>query len=222
MAAQTAKAIKSELKKEFPAIKFSVKSSNFSMGNSVDVSWVDGPSQSQVSAITGKYQYGSFDGMQDLYEYTNSRDDIPQAKWVQTSRTISDEIYLKYFEKMKPKWDCLKDVTDIRKNCSEFFEKTRYWTAQSFIWKEINNLDFTPKQETKEETKKEVVSCDSFNLVDYSEKAIALFGDTKSIKDKLKELGGRFNPFLKLDGAKTAGWIFKKDLEQDLKALIGA
>ena len=221
MAAQAAKSIKSELKKEFPTIKFSVKSSNFSMGDSVDVSWIDGPSQSQVEEITRKYQYGSFDGMQDLYEYTNSRDDIPQAKWVQTSRTISDEIYLKYFEEMRPKWDCLKDVTDIRKNCSEFFEKTRYWTAQSFIWKEINNLDFTPKQEIKKETQK-VVSSESFNLVDYSEKAIALFGDTKPIKDKLKELGGRFNPFLKFNGEKTAGWIFKKDVELDLKTLIGA
>ena len=30
-------------------------------------------------------------------------------------------------------------------------------------------------------------------IIDYSEKAIAVIGDTKPIKDQLKELGGRFN-----------------------------
>lgn len=43
-------------------------------------------------------------------------------------------------------------------------------------------------------------------IVDYSEKAIAVIGDTKKIKDKLKELGGKFNAHLKCG----AGWIFPK------------
>ena len=29
-----------------------------------------------------QYQYGHFDGMQDLYEYSNARNDIPQVKFV--------------------------------------------------------------------------------------------------------------------------------------------
>ena len=35
-----------------------------------------------------------------------------------------------------------------------------------------------------------------FQVIDYSEKAIAVVGDTREIKDKLKALGGRFNPRL--------------------------
>jgi hypothetical protein len=39
-------------------------------------------------------------------------------------------------------------------------------------------------------------------VVDYSEKALAIFGNTKPIKDKLKAIGARFNPFLNNEGEK--------------------
>jgi len=90
-AALAAKAIRQELKKAFPAVKFSVRSENFSMGDSVDISWTDGPATADVEAITDKYQYGTFDGMTDCYNSDNRRDDIPQAKYVQTSRHMSPE-----------------------------------------------------------------------------------------------------------------------------------
>lgn len=53
-------------------------------------------------------------------------------------------------------------------------------------------------------------------IIDYSEKAIAVIGDTRPIKEKLKSLGGRFNFRLSCG----AGWIFKKsDLEVIKEAL---
>lgn len=55
-------------------------------------------------------------------------------------------------------------------------------------------------------------------LVDYSEKAVAIIGDTREIKKSLQELGGRFNPRLTCG----AGWIFSKKRLNDLQALIGA
>ncbi len=90
-AANCAAAIREELKKEFPGIKFSVTSETFAGGNSVRIGWADGPLSDDVEKITDKYQYGQFNGMEDLYEYTNSRDDIPQAKYVSTSRKMSEE-----------------------------------------------------------------------------------------------------------------------------------
>lgn len=63
---------------------------------------------------------------------------------------------------------------------------------------------------------KEPTAVDGLQLVDYSEKAIAVIGDTKAIKDKLKELGGRFNPRLTCGG----GWIFSKRKETELRALF--
>lgn len=89
--AAAAKAIREELKKAFPAVKFSVVSESFSMGNSVHINWTDGATTKEVESITDKYQYGHFNGMEDIYENTNSRDDIPQAKYVSCSRSMSDE-----------------------------------------------------------------------------------------------------------------------------------
>jgi hypothetical protein len=49
---------------------------------------------------------------------------------------------------------------------------------------------------------------------------LAIFGDTKAIKDELKALGGRFNPKLTREGGKQAGWIFSKTKEQELRSLL--
>ena len=87
--AAAAAAIRSELKAEFPAVKFSVTSESFSMGNAVQIRWTDGPSTQVVDLIVKKYEYGHFDGMEDIYRYDNRRDDIPQAKYVSTSRKLS-------------------------------------------------------------------------------------------------------------------------------------
>ena len=59
-----------------------------------------------------------------------------------------------------------------------------------------------------------------FIIVDYSEKAVAVFGNTKSVKDKLKVLGGRFNPNLTHQDEKQAGWIFSKSKEKELRNLL--
>lgn len=57
-------------------------------------------------------------------------------------------------------------------------------------------------------------------LVDYSAKALAIFGDTKAIKDDLKKLGGRFNPYLKHNEEKRAGWIFPKANREKINAFL--
>ena len=57
-------------------------------------------------------------------------------------------------------------------------------------------------------------------VVEYSAKAIAVFGATKAIKDELKAMGGRFNPKLTYNGEKKAGWIFPKSKKEDLDQLI--
>lgn len=85
--AAAAKAIRGELKEAFPETKFKVTSTSFSMGDAVDVRWTGGPSVEEVEQFTRKYQYGHFDGMTDIYDMSNSRDDLPQAKYVQTHRS---------------------------------------------------------------------------------------------------------------------------------------
>ena len=89
--AQTAAAIRAELKKTFPEIKFSVTSETYSMGSSVNISYIDGVTTKQVEAVVKKYQYGHFDSMIDCYEVSNNRKDIPQVKFVMVRREKSDE-----------------------------------------------------------------------------------------------------------------------------------
>lgn len=77
------------------------------------------------------------------------------------------------------------------------------------------------KPEKVEEAKEvEAVTVEGIEVVDYSEKAIAIFGDTKAIKGQLKEIGGRFNPSLNYNGEKRAGWIFSKKQADKVRELL--
>lgn len=215
-AANCAGAIKEELKKLFPGVKFSVKSSNFAGGDSVDVSWEDGPTTEQVNNIINKYQYGHFDGMTDMYEYTNRRDDIPQSKYVHSSRSMSNEtetILLPIAEQLYLKWEgvsgchsagnllyrifsgCSLPVGAIVKGISE--------TGQGGTFDDLFTIDF---ETTEQEAKPAPVKAENgtINIIKYSDRSIAVVGDTKPIKDKLKELGGSFNFRLSCG----PGWIF--------------
>lgn len=58
-------------------------------------------------------------------------------------------------------------------------------------------------------------------MVEYSAKAIAVFGETKAIKDELKSMGGRFNSRLTLNGERLAGWVFPKSKEHRLAIYFG-
>ncbi|MBM5783052.1 MAG: hypothetical protein FJ368_06520 [Pelagibacterales bacterium] len=218
--AKCAELIRKELKENFPQTKFSVKSSNYSMGNSVRVSWTDGAAENKVEELLTKYQYGGFNGQEDIYENTNWRDDISQTKYLFCDRKISDEIYLAKFEELKQTWEFLKDVNDINAHSGNLLSICGCWTVRHFIYQQakgFRDVDFT-----KEEPRKQVenLKAEGLELVDYSEKAVALFGNTKEIKEKLKEIGGRFNPFLTKNGEKMAGWVFSKSKENELKLLI--
>lgn len=63
---ETAKLIRAALKKDFPKVKFSVRSSSYSGGSSITVRWVDGPTTKMVERITNQFRGANFDGMIDL------------------------------------------------------------------------------------------------------------------------------------------------------------
>jgi hypothetical protein len=75
-----------------------------------------------------------------------------------------------------------------------------------------------PKQ-ASENTEK-AIHTGEVTIVHYSEKAIALFGDTRPFKDKIKDLGGRFNPYLNNNGTKQAGWILPTTKIQQVIQLL--
>ena len=221
--AAAAKAIREELKKTFPGIKFSVISDSYSMGDSVHIDWTDGPTTGEVDSIVKKYQYGSFNGMEDIYEITNSREDIPQTKYIQTSRSQSDAVkelvnqcpvfngddwhnrpeailYRIFSRSSLP-----ADATNLR------IERTG---ATCGSIQEIYKIAFdAEKTEPAQAQENQQTDPAKVQIIEYSDKAIAVIGNTYPIKDKLKELGGKFNKFLTCG----AGWIFPKTQFENIK-----
>jgi len=120
--AQAAAWIRTEIKKAYPGLKFSCTSESFSMGNSVRVEIYDQPPEIKeaIETIVKKYQYGHFDGMNDIYEYSNNRKDLPQVKYVTLTNNISDEKQQEIWTKLRDTWaggDELPELYPLARNC---------------------------------------------------------------------------------------------------------
>lgn len=89
--AQVAQLIRKELKKLYPAIKFMVRSKSYSGGSSVNVDWENGPCQDIIQEIVNKYEYGSFDSMDDSYSYKKGFSGAG-VQYCFANRSFSEEI----------------------------------------------------------------------------------------------------------------------------------
>lgn len=89
--AEVAKLLRIELKAAFPETKFRIKSESYSMGNSVNIYWTDGPTRDQVREFAAKYEAGHFDGMTDCYNYNREDNGLPHTKYVMCNREMADE-----------------------------------------------------------------------------------------------------------------------------------
>jgi hypothetical protein len=141
--AATAKAIRIELKKNFPSTVFSVQSDSFVGGNSVSIEWVNGLTNDNVTDITAKYQYGHFDCMTDFYDHTNRRNDIPQVKYVQTRREVSEDIRLQIFEECKKTYDGWANLKSLDENNLDFKDQWGVWSARDYIYRLMVGVDLT-------------------------------------------------------------------------------
>ena len=97
---ETAKMVRTALRNAFPAVKFRVKSSRYSGGASIDVRWVDGPTEAQVRMVTALYEGSVFDGMTDSKGYVRTllaeEGELPEivhfgADYVFGHRSVSGE-----------------------------------------------------------------------------------------------------------------------------------
>lgn len=82
----------------------------------------------------------------------------------------------------------------------------------------IKKNDKTPPTPPSDSNGTSKANC---TVVEYSEKAVAVFGETRAIKDELKAMGGKFNSRLTFNGKRLAGWIFSKSQEQRLAYYFG-
>lgn len=103
-----AKNIRKLLKVNFPGTKFKVKTSRFSMGDSVTVSWeldkyLDKcPDYNAVDKIITVFKEGDYNGMEDLFESKeNDMHKYGSAKYISTSpdRLTEDECIRRKIER---------------------------------------------------------------------------------------------------------------------------
>jgi hypothetical protein len=95
----------------------------------------------------------------------------------------------------------------------------QYSSCYNQLQETLNRIYILELLLTKKSITMEAKQNNGLRLVKYSDKAYAVFGQTKEYKDKLKEIGGKFNPYLKENGEKSPGWIFsakKMDLLTEL------
>jgi len=89
--AAAAKQIRQHLKAN--GIKATVHAKSYSGGSSIRVKiFEELPATfDAVKSFAFQFQYGHFDGMDDSYKYSNSRDDIPQVSFVFVDNEFSKE-----------------------------------------------------------------------------------------------------------------------------------
>lgn len=236
--AATAAAIREELKNTFKGFKFSVTSEQFAGGDAVRIGWINGPTTSEVEKITGKYQMGHFNGMEDIYEYSENPLNLPQVKYVTERREFSEEVKKQIETEICSLMDLtnLSNYRDKPENISyriasktsfppsyESFKTVRTDLEAGSGLESFFKLEFVGVCEVKTETKTQVeeikttVKDGEIQVIEYSEKSFAVIGEkTKEIKEKLIELGGAYNRHLKCG----AGFIFSnKRLENVIEYL---
>ena len=80
---------------------------------------------------------------------------------------------------------------------------------------ENREISLYKKPEPKQNETK-TIDAKGVQIIDYSEKAIAIVGETRAIKETLKTFGGKFNSHLSCG----AGWIFSKTKESALREAL--
>ena len=94
--AETAVMIRQVLKESFPGVKFSVRSSVYSGGASINIRYQDGPNADAVKSVVSIFEASYFDGMQDYkgqrYTAIDGQEVRFGADFVFVNREISDEL----------------------------------------------------------------------------------------------------------------------------------
>ncbi len=124
-----AKNIRIELRRAFPSITFRVNSKSYSGGNSIRVTWVDGPTTEQVESINNKYSGGSFDGMTDSYTYSYDAwiDAFGDAKYIFANRDYSDRVLDSVIGRIARDYG----ATIVGKSHAELWRNGQLWQLRS-------------------------------------------------------------------------------------------
>ena len=234
-AVHVAKNVRKDLSRSFPGVKFSVRKYGF---DEIRIEWTDGPTEKEVEAVAGKHK--------DVAERDRWNDDLWDYKQTHFTAVFGGVRYIWYDREISPVRTASMKA-EIEAICPAtagegFHESKRdetpgawemchkydlcgrgiYWyNSDSVARVVLSGVSFyeapAPKAEKKDKGEAQPIDAQGLRLVDYSEKALAVTGDTKPHADTLKALGGRFNAKLSCG----PGWIFSKRKEQEIREALG-
>lgn len=213
------------LKKEFPGIKFSVRKDG--SGDTVNITWTDGPTRKMVDEIAGQFEGRRFNGMEDCEEIVTSdfTDLFGSLGYIFTERGYSESVMEREKAKVIEDYPLLADGKEHHRDevlgdgkgikASEAGMNCCWFNILSVARHRLWDKDLTVRQAGARTDRPAESS--GLTVIDYSEKAVAVIGDTKAVKDRLKEMGGRFNAKLSCG----PGWIFSKSKKDEIAAAFG-
>jgi len=127
-------------------IKASVRSEQYSMGNNVNVvikEIIDPEIYKALEEELAKYQYGHFNGMEDIYEYSNNLEGIPQTKFlfIKYDWRMQDAVLLKIEEFLKDKIEFNNDNCPNPNHEYKRLAGDLLYGKDDFIaWQEVENV----------------------------------------------------------------------------------
>lgn len=237
-AADVAKNIRKVLAKTFPGQKFSVRKASY---DSIYIDWEDGPTSEEVQAATGMFEIPSECDRynDDIYNYKESAFNtlfggVKYLRWERSYKegrieALQAEIeaicpdlaepgfYGDIFEHEggKEVWEAY--LRDAKKGHSYFSTWCNsYAVACAYLYDMSLYEAPAPKEGKAPRTAERPEDAAGLSIVDYSEKAIAVVGETRPVADTLKGLGGRFNARLSCG----AGWVFSKKKEAEVREAL--
>jgi hypothetical protein len=132
--AETAKLVRQSLKEAFPDVKFSVRSSTYSGGASIGVSWTDGPNAAQVEAITRGFKASYFDGSIDYQGSIHHMMDGQRvrfgADYITTNRRHSDTAVQSAIDRMFRRYAGNFSQSGVSKPTLEQFRSGELYSVQ--------------------------------------------------------------------------------------------
>lgn len=140
-AKDTAAKVRKRLKTEFPGVKFSVRSEEYAGGNSVSITYVNGPALRKVKRIAHAYEGTEFDAMQDLktcpgYVDPETSERVSGADWVQVHREYTKTALLRAVHAILTKYGREETVENPREAADIYEPNTRH----SFLMLAYNEL----------------------------------------------------------------------------------
>lgn len=188
---KTTNIIKAHCMKTWQIAKIEVGTEVFSGGDSMRVKYYSPEPVPELENFIKGFQYGHFNGMEDIYETNDNYQEIILDGYI-----LQDYKYV-FCDHVKAELP-----RSVSTPATELVEVDPWETLFS---------------ESEGNLKPETLNLE---LIEYSEKAIAVIGDTKPYKDQLKAIGGSFNAYIRHNDKKVCGWIFSKKREPEVRNFL--